>query len=181
MLITNQNDLLTNRASAIRSILEDIASKKINIQQISLRPKIVFAVSDTFEKGQDYTDWRFRTFATNYKASYYEIWITNNNISYFLSKAYFHLYCIDDDYYKATPNGEYLLLHCDPDDDDLTHGIYKKNPHLHIKTAKHPLPHAHIALNLYSADQIYANLDEFSKSIKQSIKMIGDQIINRLI
>jgi hypothetical protein len=181
MLITSQDDLLTNRTSSILDILSAIASnKKLNVQQISLKPKIVFAVSDIFEKGQDFTEWRFRTCVTNYNASYYEIWTTKNYIDYSLTRAYFHLYCTEEDYCKITPNGEYLLLHCDPNENDLIHGIYKRNPHLHVKTAKHPFPHAHIALNLYSADQIYGDIEEFSKSIKQSIKMINDQILNEL-
>lgn len=181
MLIMSQNDLLTNRISIIQDILKDVASNKgLYIPQISLKPKIVYAVSDICEKGQNFTEWRFRTCTTNYNASYYEIWVTNDYLNYSLSKAYFHLYCIEEEYCKIIPNGEYLLLHCDPNEDDLTHGIYKKNPHLHIKTAKQPLPHAHIALNLYNADQIYSSIGEFTKSIKQSIKMIQDQVITKL-
>lgn len=181
MLIMSQSDLLTYRGSTICGILKEIASNKnLYIHPISLKPKIVFAVSDIHEIGQNFTEWRFKISTTNYNASYYEVWTTNDYINYSLIKAYFHLYCIDEEYCKIIPSGEYLLLHCDPEDNDEIHGIYKKSPHLHVKTAKHPLPHAHIALNLYSVSQIYTNVDEFTKSIKQSIKMIDDQIVKKL-
>ncbi|MDR1161745.1 MAG: hypothetical protein LBK45_05345 [Tannerellaceae bacterium] len=151
------------------------------VQQLSMNSKITFAASDIIETGREFTTWRFRTHADEYNCSYYEIWNQLSETAYTLARAYFHVYCINQEYCRNFPKGEYLLLHCDPIEDDPTHGIYKKNPHLHVKTAKQPLPHAHIALNLYSADQIYSSITDFEKTIDQLIEMLSKQIIDKII
>lgn len=183
MLIVTIDDLLSHRIESIRNTLKKIASnqKAVSVQQLSLNSKIIFAASDVIETGRDFTTWRFRTHADEYNCSYYETWNQLNETEYTLKRAYFHVYCTNQEFCKIFPKGEYLLLHCDPDEDDPDHGVYKKNPHLHVKTAKQPLPHAHIALNLYSADQIYSSIVNFEKTIDQLIEMLSKQIIDSII
>lgn len=183
MLIMTIDDLKASRNGSIKDTLKKIACspKAINVQLLSMSSKLIFAASDVFEKGRDFKNWRFRTHADEYNCSYYEIWDQHSDSEYNLNKAYFHVYCTNQEFCRSFPKGEYLLLHCDPIEDDPNHGIYKKNPHLHIKTAKQPLPHAHIALNLYSADKIYSSIADFEKTIDQLIEMLSRQIIDKLI
>lgn len=183
MLISTIDDLSAHRIGSIKNTLKKIAcnTKTLSVQQLSMNSKIIFAASDVIETGREFTTWRFRTHADEYNCSYYETWNQLNDTEYTLNRAYFHVYCINQEFCRNFPKGEYLLLHCDPMEDDPNHGVYKKNPHLHVKTAKQPLPHAHIALNLYSADQIYSSVADFEKTIDQLIEMLSKQIIDNII
>lgn len=142
--------------------------------------RIVFCVTDSsritdsnqFNKYSDINE-RFKTINPYYTASYYEIWdkVTGTKDDYYLNRIYFHIYLSESD-------KEYILLHTDPLDDDSTHGIYKRSPHLHIKhSMDDKISHAHFALNINDYEIALSSLDEVNRCFRNHIEMLAHQII----
>jgi hypothetical protein len=57
---------------------------------------------------------------------------------------------------------------------------YKKGPHLHIKAAEDPLPHAHFALNLGHLNDVLASVESLSDAMKDGILMLREEVLDRL-
>jgi hypothetical protein len=58
-------------------------------------------------------------------------------------------------------------------------GRYKKGPHLHIKAATDPLPHAHFALNLGHLDAVLESIESLSEALRCGILMIKEEVLDR--
>lgn len=58
---------------------------------------------------------------------------------------------------------------------------YKKGPHLHIKAADDPLPHAHIALNLGHLDAVLGSIGTLSEAMRCAIFMLKEEVLDRLL
>lgn len=56
---------------------------------------------------------------------------------------------------------------------------YKKGPHLHIKAAEAPLPHAHFALNLGHLDAVLESVESLSEAIEYEIIMLKEEVLDR--
>lgn len=172
------DDLNTSRGSQIVDLLKTVANKgnKIVCNNRSIGGRsFIIAVSDTTETGTDFSTWRFKTYIPQFHAMYYESWIPFEDEIYFLQRAYFHLYKTKQ--YKLEEE-EYILLHCDVSEpDDSNHSKYKQSPHLHIKSAEQPLPHAHIALNNCDLQFTLSSLDNLNNALRKSIEMIDDQVL----
>ena len=142
--------------------------------------KIIFCLSDgrITDYGQFITGNIGELFKTRnrlFKASYYEIWdkVPGTKQDYWLNRMYFHIYKIDEDSTK-----EYVLLHTDPIDDDITHGDYKRSPHIHIKDISDDnIAHAHIALNITDYDEAFSNITNLNDCFQKHVKMIANQIL----
>lgn len=180
-IIQKENELNTNRPQKIKSLISIIAANRsIHVQRVPATNKnIIFCVADKFVTdlgqftNQSDINERFKTKNRHFNASYYEVWDLEEKHIYCLNRIYFHLYLIDD-----RDDKEYILLHTDPKDPDLTHGNYKRSPHLHIKYSNDDIiPHAHLALNIDDYDTIMSTIDEISNSFKNHIKMLADQIL----
>ncbi len=180
----NGTVLNTDRVKQIKLLIKGIsANKNIYPQRVpsmSGDNRIVFCVTDNskitdsgqFDKNSDINE-RFKTVKSDFKASYYEIWdkIKGTKNEYELNRIYFHLYLTADDI-------EYILLHTDPSDNDITHGNYKRSPHLHIKYPTDDIiPHVHFALNINDYDIALSNLDAINRSFKNHIDMLSHQVL----
>lgn len=179
-LLVNNDELQTERIAEIVELVKIIHPKPKSIQAkpISQSGIITFVVSDKPVKSLEKKDYDFQTTSKNFKASYFEVWVKHEKNDYFLSKAYFHLYRTDNEYLKSIrEDGEYVLLHCDPNDND-EHGDYKRSPHVHIENAEYPINKAHIALNLSNITQILESRLELNKALKSAILMLKEQIID---
>ena len=58
-------------------------------------------------------------------------------------------------------------------------GKYKKGPHLHIKAAADPVPHAHFALNLGHLDAVLKSIEALSEALKCGVLMIKEEVLDR--
>jgi hypothetical protein len=56
---------------------------------------------------------------------------------------------------------------------------YKKGPHLHIKAAEAPLPHAHFALNLGHLDAVLESVESLSEAMRYGIIMLKEEVLDR--
>ena len=181
-ILKDGNELSATRISEISGLIKSIsADKYISPKRVPAGDnKIIFCVTDEsritdlgqFDKHSDINE-RFKTKNKRFKASYYEIWdkVVGQKNVYCLNRVYFHLYLTDDD-------KEYILLHTDPCDNDVTHGIYKRSPHLHIKHSNDDtIAHAHFALNINDYDKALSSLDEINKCFKNHIDMLSHQIL----
>ena len=177
-------ELTSVRVKQIKVLIKTIAANtSIHPQRVPSSQgdnKIVFCVTDSsritdinqFNSGSEINE-RFKTINPAFTASYYEIWnkVANTKQDYHLYRIYFHIYSSESD-------KEYILLHTDPLDNDLTHGIYKRSPHLHIKHSNdNIIPHAHFALNINDYDIALSTLDEINKCFKNHIEMLSHQIL----
>ena len=183
-ILIDGSELSATRISEISGLIKSIsADKYIFPKRVPAGDnKIIFCVTDEsritdlgqFDKYSDINE-RFKTKNKRFKASYYEIWdkVVDQKNVYCLNRVYFHLYLTEDD-------KEYILLHTDPSDNDLTHGIYKRSPHLHIKhSIDDTITHAHFALNINDYDKALSSLDELNKCFKNHIEMLSNQILNK--
>ncbi|WP_069660765.1 hypothetical protein [Arcticibacter eurypsychrophilus] len=175
------NDLNALRGSQIINLLKGVASRgnKIFCNNRSIGGRaFVISVSDSVETGNEFTTWRFKTYVSQFHAMYYEKWIPLENDIYFLERAYLHIYKTKQTKFEEE---EYILLHCDVSEpDDAEHAKYKQSPHLHIKSAEHPLPHAHIALNNCDLNTTLSSLDNLNIALQKSIEMIDNQVLLEL-
>jgi hypothetical protein len=181
-IIVKDTELSTNRIKQIKSLVKAIsANPSIHPLRVPAgNHRIIFCVTDNsriinigqFDKYSNVNE-RFKTNNPNFSASYYEIWdkVIGSIQDYRLNRIYFHLYLSDED-------KEYILLHTDPVDDDATHGIYKRSPHLHIKhTNDNIIAHAHFALNINDYDIAMSSLEEINKCFENHIDMLSHQIL----
>ena len=177
-LLINIHILNTKRSAElkdiVRGVLPDI--RKIQINQIHQSGKICYVISDRMIQSQEINEYDFQTYSKNIRAKYFEIWNKFERDDYYLSKAYFHLYRNDDEYLKDRMDGEYILLHCDPNDNDK-HGDYKRSPHLHFESAGFPINKAHIALNLSNLDCILSSITDLNNAMRTAIMMLNKQIL----
>ena len=183
-IIVNGSELNTNRIAQIKQFIKAIAANSsINPQRVSSHlgdNRIVFCVTDStritdfgqFDSNSDINE-RFKTNNPRFTASYHEIWnkVVVSKQDYRLKRIYFHLYLAEED-------KEYILLHTDPTDDDITHGRYKRSPHLHIKHSNDDIiTHAHLALNINDYDLALSSLEEVNKCFRNHIDMLSHQIL----
>jgi hypothetical protein len=56
---------------------------------------------------------------------------------------------------------------------------YKKGPHLHIKAAEDPLPHAHFALNLGHLDAVLDSVESLTEAMRFGILMLKEEVLDR--
>jgi hypothetical protein len=140
---------------------------------------LIFGISDGYETGVNFTEWRFKTLCENIKGNYHEIWINHGNGNYFLYRSYFHLYKVSE---SDKTEAEYILLHCDASEpDDTPHSIYKQSPHIHIEVAENPVPKMHFALYNGRVKETLKGIDSFNQALKESIEMINDQVMKLLL
>ena len=175
-------DLTAVRVRQIKGFIKAIsANSSIYPQRVPAgNNKIIFCVTDNsritnfdqFNSNSEIRE-RFKTVNPLFRASYYEIWdkVNGTKQNYILNRIYFHLYLSENDQ-------EYILLHTDPTDNDITHGDYKRSPHLHIKcTIDNTISHAHFALNINDYEKALSSLDEINKCFKNHIDMLTHQIL----
>ncbi len=180
------SELNSDRIAQIKLLIKSIAANQsIHPQRVSSTSgdnQILFCVTDSskitdlrqFNNGGVVNE-RFKTINKRYNASYYELWdkIIGTKSDYHLQRIYFHLYLAEND-------DEFILLHTDPIDQDATHGIYKRSPHLHIKSATDDIiGHAHFALNINDYDVALSSIPEINKCFKNHIDMLKHQILQR--
>jgi len=181
-IIKNDTELSSYRVNQIKVLVKEIAANpSIHAKRVPAgNNKIIFCVTDNskiidfgqFNKDSDINE-RFKTKNPKFSASYYEIWdkLIGPTQDYQLNRIYFHLYLSDND-------KEYILLHTDPIDNDVTHGLYKRSPHLHIKhTSDDIIAHAHFALNVNDYDIALSSLENINECFKNHIKMLSHQIL----
>lgn len=133
--------------------------------------------------GPNYVDWRFKTTKTDIFAMYHERWVPvdiNRYDTYYLDRAYFHIYELEDKRYPDALK-EFVCLHCDPNEPgQQAYAMYKRVPHLHIKAAEEPIPHSHISLGINFGEQILQSADTLFSSYESAISLIHDEILNKI-
>jgi hypothetical protein len=178
------NDLSSLRSTAIKKIiapiLDGIGKRNltgIHVQSVSSTGKLVFGVTGPSQQSSNIDKSRFPTSVERIFAHYHEIWIaeTKNPQVYSLERAYFHLYT----QVGVGKEDEYILLHADPSEPKGSpHHEYKCGPHLHFEFAPHPLPRAHIALNLGNLKAVINSIKELDIAIHKGISMLRNQILD---
>lgn len=115
----------------------------------------------------------------SFQASYHERWQRNflgKEEYWYLERAYLHFYKLNK---ETADYDEYLLLHCDPNE-DREHAPYKQCPHHHIEVAPHPWPKAHIALNVGFLKEMLTDASSLTKAFEGAIIMLHDQVLQHL-
>lgn len=169
--------ILKSRNRQIISLFSSLARKqgKIVVNTVNIGGDVILAVSDIFETGSDYRDWRFKTKVENFNAMYYERWLPYEKNIYYLDRTYFHLYKID---YVSTSSQEFICLHCDANEpDNAEHALFKQSPHLHFSFADQPIPHSHIALNNGNLSAILTSIETLHRALKLAVDMIYTEIL----
>jgi hypothetical protein len=179
-LIVSIDELKTSRYSELKELVRDVSPdfRKIQITQLNQSGKLCFVISDRMIQSQDIKEYDFQTKSKKIRASYFEVWDKLSKDTYYLSKAYMHLHRTDDEYLAVRTDGEYILLHCDPNDND-EHGDYKRSPHLHFENAGFPINKAHIALNLSNINQLLTSRRDLNIALRSAIVMLNKQILER--
>lgn len=93
----------------------------------------------------------------------------DNRVSFLLSKKY-----LKSKKKKKQLKSEIAKL--DKSDEEK----YKKGPHLHIKAADDPLPHAHFALNLGHLDAVLISIETLSEAMRDGILMLKEEVLDIL-
>ena len=183
-IIEEEETLNKLRSAQIKILIKNIAANNsIHAHRVpsNSTQKIIFCVSDDritdlgqFNSQSDINA-RFKTRNPKFRASYYEIWdkVPNEKNKFCLDRIYFHIYIVG-----KFDEKEYILLHTDPKDSDITHGNYKRSPHLHIKQSCDDLiPHAHFALNINDYNIALSSLEQINKCFKNHIIMLANQVL----
>ena len=179
--IIEKEESLQARPKSIKQMLKSVvANQKMQAKRVPAgNDKIIFCFTDSkiTDLGQFASEnihERFKTINAVFIASYFEIWDRKDRKNFCLNKMYFHLYNVEED----RESKEYILLHTDPNDDDKTHGDYKRSPHLHIKnTSDDKIGHAHFSLNNTDYEKVMSSIEELDKCFTEHIKMLANQIL----
>ncbi len=138
----------------------------------------ILGASDSYEQGNDYLKWRFRTNIDGFYGQYYERWNQYDSDTYYLDRIYFHIIRYNN---VKRIEEDYVLLHCDSSEPDSSaNSKYKKSPHLHICCAEQPLPHSHIALT-ENVSEIYKSLDNLDQAVQNAVQLLMAEILGRLV
>ena len=179
------------RAKKMQKILRTIyplksgpAYEMVSTSQPFKGSKVIGFFDGKSQPGSNYVDWRFKTTKNNIFAMYHERWVpvdTDRYDSYYLDRAYFHIYKLEDNRYPDSLK-EFVCLHCDPNESDQeAHAMYKRVPHIHIKAAKEPIPHSHISLGIDFSEQVLESADTLFSSYESAIFLVKDEIFNRIL
>lgn len=177
-VIETISKLLQQRPSELLNIFSSISKRGRNIhaRNISLGGSLIFSISDGKETGTDFTNWRFRLLPESTVGNYFEVWRNIGKDKYFLDRAYFNIYAIED-----LKEFEYILLHCDAcEPDGGKRAIYKQSPHLHIKVSPDPIPKAHFALYCDRINIILKDVTSFNNALAASIEMLDLEILRSM-
>src|SRR5207247_322532 len=115
--------------------------------------------------------------APDHEGMYFEVWHRSDSDVLILHQAYLHIYrtnMLDID------EEEILCLHCDPDlPDNERHAQYRQGPHLHVRKAVDPIPHAHLALTLHREhlEQTLASADSLTQTLMLAVEMLSREIL----
>lgn len=170
---------LQRRLQGVRSLLAPLLSNDVATGAF-YRPRatrIIGSYSGPKPNNEDFRNWRFRTTARMIRGMYFEQWdaVDETQDNWFLKKAYLSLFSFG----SLGNEKELVSLHCDPNEANTEpHWLYKRGPHLHVKAAEEPIPHAHIALNLFELDAILTSSDNLLTAFGQSLEMLSDQILS---
>lgn len=97
---------------------------------------------------------------------------------WYLDRAYLTIFRTDP---TTRAEVEFLCLHCDPNEsDNADHGIYKQGPHLHIRAAEDPIPHAHIALNRGHLEDVLTSAHNLSEAMELGVLMIKEEVLDTI-
>jgi hypothetical protein len=178
-----QNDLLTSRVKELVQLLLPITNnKKLHIIVKSKGSSIAFIASNVNTNALDLRDYRFSTICSFLNASYYEIWNQITTTEYYLERAYCHLYLNDEAYLKNREDGEYILLHCDPNEDNGSpNAKYKQSPHIHVECAQYPISKVHFALYNGSLNEILKTKEAITVALQEAIIMLKEEVITKLL
>lgn len=183
-ILSTSIENLATRGNVIRTFLRPIAGRPGGPAWDN-RPTatgFIIATHDGAPPTGDYRDWRFATILPGFRGMYFERWLrvgSDRKQIWYLERAYLHLYETID--HVTGQEAEYLCLHVDPNlPNDSAHWIYKRGPHLHVSTARHPIPHAHIALNRGHLDDVLRSVESLSQAMALAITMIREEILDSL-
>jgi len=172
---------LSNRHSSILQIVKPLVKRVENLyvapRNVS-REEFVWVVVPSGTKLQgNPSEIRFRTKVSYIYATYFERWLRfyqGAEERWYLERSYLHFYQVDRSNRTAP---EYLLLHCDPNE-TREHALYKQSPHLHIKTAPEPWPHAHIALNVGYLEPMLKDASSLTAAFGAAVLMLKEQLLD---
>ncbi len=179
-VIEVEERMLIGRIQKIQKLLRPLSKDSSvgpALKHVSGGRSYILAAHDGSPPTSNYRDWRFRTFVSDFRAMYFEEWVSSRNRHWYLEKAYLNIYKID---LPTRYEREYLCLHCDPNEpDNSSCAVYKKGPHLHISIAA-DLSHAHIALNKGHLEEVLNSVDSLTKALDSGICLIVDEVLKRI-
>lgn len=184
-IILPQSKLLSRQNKEIPTMLNILSGtrNRLSCGRVSLGTSSIIIGAHAGSTTQlDYRMWRFPTLVSSLKGNYFEQWLdVGNNNSWYLEKAYFHIY----KYYNQTEKEkEIIALHCDPNepiDPQYKHRHrYKCGPHIHVTVTPTPMHKTHFALNLANIKNVTSDYDELMKAFKDGLIMIKEEFLDRI-
>lgn len=173
-----QADQLPKRRQLIQRVFRPLSpTQHSHVFQRPVGSSVSFGLGG--DPGTDLRAARHRSRNNRVFLNYFEVWRSEQRATAFsLEKAYLHLDV-------PLPNGrgdeEALALHCDPALASTEQAyMYKRGPHFHISGNKRDISKSHIALCLTNLEQTCSDLDAFNAAFAALLKMIGDEILERL-
>ena len=180
-------EVFWGRIEVIKKFLEPLVIDKKNLFVIGEPGSgyILVAKDRSSNPNARFDEMRFRTRVNNLIAMYYERWLPvfhGKEEFFYLERAYLHFYMIEE---SLADEKEFLLLHCDPNEDDnANHAKYKQNLHLHIECSDSSCyphcriwPKAHIALNPGYLNHVLEDINSLTKAIEEAIIMLKEQVL----
>lgn len=138
----------------------------------------VLGTHDGSIHSDNFSEWRFASIVPRIFIMYYELWKLAADNQCFIERAYLQIYKVNK--LNGSEN-EIVCLHCDPNEPKNSKlYIYKCIPHIHMRTAEHPLNHSHIPLALGQDKFALKSVDTFDNFLSLSIQFIHDEILGRL-
>ncbi len=171
--------MATYRPDEIRKLINTIQPRTdiVYVNTFSVFGSPTYAVKGPSSFGDDYTKWRFPTLATVVEATYNEVWKPKEKNIYYLDQANLNLYVLEETG-TDIEDKEYVFLHCEPNTGtNIKNYPYKQSPHLHIKHALEPIPHAHIALNLTDLSNTLDSCDNLNTAFLEATVLLRNEFI----
>jgi len=138
----------------------------------------VLASHDGESDTSDFHSWRCRTTKKELWFTYFELWKeTTDRATWFLDRAYFHLYRADRDTRSLV---QILGVHADPNcTDAMPLRLLKRGPHVHVLMAEEPLPACHFPLNFGHLQNVLSSSPRFTRAIRDAVQVLADDVIVR--
>jgi len=179
-LTLSADDLFRRRGRSVASLLKPLASNNrvnVDLADGAWHGGKALGAFDASKPRSDPREWLFRTFVSDIRCNYFELWKpTTAADSFTIDRAYLSVFRV-----VAPAGKDYLLcLHCDPHDPSPNPlGRWKRGPHLHVEKAEDPLPKCHIPLNYGHLDQVLASMEALMTALGDAINLIARDVLPR--
>lgn len=172
-IVANHEEVIHRRGD-LQTLLGWLSRTQIATAHKSRAGGLIWHAFTGSPPGEDWTSSSIQTTKRLFEVRYREYWspVDSGATTYSLESLYFELYCLRGPYRDPS---ELAALHWHPEG---ARSPYAKGPHLHIQDARHPVPKAHLGMDLCDWDNICASLSSLMASLERSIRMMIAEVLD---